>query len=243
MEREVRRVQLVGGHSLSFTIPKRWASILGLTQGDAVEMLFDGSSIVVKPLKRAEESGQVNIFVDLADGFDATLLKVVSAYVEDVTNVKVKASYSDVIKLGELLEDVITPLYVHANPSSTIHEVILPDPPLSVDQVISKLTGLTIRILKEGADLETLKDFNRTYNALLRVSKKEILAGSGDPLSVLDCVQLAELLRHLVEIAGLINGFGKEFEVAGFLEVLNSFRTVNVDAVLRVVNNCKCPDG
>jgi len=240
MEREVRKVQLVGGHSLSVTIPKRWASILGLTQGNAVEMLFDGSSIVVKPLKKAPESGQVNIFVDLADGLDVALLKVVSAYVEGVTNVRVKASYSDMTKLGELLENSVAPLYIHANPASTIHEIILQDPPLSVDQVLSKLIGLTIRILKGGAELETLKDFNRTYNALLRVSKKEILTGSRDPLSVLDCVQLAELLRHLVEIVGLINSFGKEFEVIEFLEeILNSFRTVNVDVALRVVSSCK----
>jgi len=168
---------------------------LGLIQGNTIEMLFDGFSIVVKPLKRAEELRQVNIFVDLADGFDAALLKVVSTYVEGVTNVRVKASCSDMTKLGELLEDVINPLYIHANPASTIHKIILQDPPLSVDQVVSKLIGLTIRILKEGADLETLKISYRTYNALLRVSKKEILAGSGGSLSVLDCVQLAEPLR------------------------------------------------
>jgi len=88
-------------------------------------MLFDCSSIVVKPLKRAEELGQVNIFVDLADALDAALAKVVSTYVEGVTNVRVKASYSDMTKLGELLENAVAPLYIHANPASTIHEIIL----------------------------------------------------------------------------------------------------------------------
>jgi len=58
----------------------------------------------------------------------------------------------------------------------------------------------------------------------------------------LDCVQLADLLRQFVEIVGPINSFRKEFEVIGFLEILNSFRTVNVDVTLRVVNNCKCSE-
>ncbi len=204
-ERDVRKVIRVGMRSLAITIPKKWARELGLEPGSSVDMVYDGSKIVVKPQSRGEAE-ETNIFVEVGHDIEAALRKLIAGYIEGVTRVRVKASYSEAIELGEKLREYVPSAIIVAKPGSAYHDIVFTDYSIGLRDILDKLATTVLEVLSRLEkntlnDVEKLyQDFIKSYTLCMRVAKRKIVEGAEQPLDIVDGIVFARYLREIVEM-------------------------------------------
>ncbi|MEM0014574.1 MAG: AbrB/MazE/SpoVT family DNA-binding domain-containing protein [Zestosphaera sp.] len=209
-EKVVKKVSVVGKGSLSVIIPKKWAESIGIKPGDDVNLVFDGSRITMLPRTQRESDEGMNILVEV-ESQDLALRKLVSAYLEGVTKVKVKSSYVDVIELAEKLKSNVTMFILKADPSSDVHEFVFNDVKAELDS-IAKLMESTIyevlEALEEGA-LEraslAYKEVMRMYLYFLRNLKLHLAEESIEPYEAIDLVLAVEYVKELLDVLMSMN--------------------------------------
>ncbi|MEM2005254.1 MAG: AbrB/MazE/SpoVT family DNA-binding domain-containing protein [Zestosphaera sp.] len=209
-EKVVKKVSVVGKGSLSVIIPKKWAESIGIKPGDDVNLVFDGSRITMLPRTQRESDESMNILVEV-ESQDLALRKLVSAYLEGVTKVKVKSSYVDVIELAEKLKSNVTMFILKADPSSDVHEFVFNDVKAELDS-IAKLMESTIyevlEALEEGA-LEraslAYKEVMRMYLYFLRNLKLHLAEESIEPYEAIDLVLAVEYVKELLDVLMSMN--------------------------------------
>ncbi len=204
-ERDVRKVIRVGMRSLAITIPKKWARELGLEPGSSVDMVFDGNKIVVKPQSRGEAE-ESNIFVEVGHNLETAIRKLIAGYIEGVTRVRVKASYSEAIELGERLREYVPLAIVVAKPGSAYHDIVFTDYNVGLRDILDKLATTVLEVLsrlEKGSlnDVDKLyQDFIKSYTLCMRVAKRRIVEGAEQPLDIVDGIVFARYLREIVEM-------------------------------------------
>ncbi|MEM2018731.1 MAG: AbrB/MazE/SpoVT family DNA-binding domain-containing protein, partial [Zestosphaera sp.] len=124
-EKIVKKIGLIGKGSLSVVIPKKWADSIGVRPGDEIGLIFDGSKITIVPHTQ-EEPENINILIEIEEP-DLALRKLIASYVEGVTRVKVRAEYTELLKISEKLRESISMFMLRADPNSRIHEIIFDD--------------------------------------------------------------------------------------------------------------------
>lgn len=201
-EKIVKKIGLVGKGSLSVVIPKKWADSIGVKPGDEVGLIFDGSKITIVPHAQKEPEN-VNILIEI-DESDLALRKLVASYVEGVTRVKVKAEYTELLKVSERLRESISMFMLRADPNSRIHEIIFDDVKTDIPSTLRLIESMTAEILESLANRDYEKvtmyhrEFMRIYLYFLRNLKLNLAEGSIEPYEAIDLLLSIEYVKELV---------------------------------------------
>lgn len=229
----VKRVNVVGRGSLSVILPKRWAEALGLKPGDRVNLVFDGSRVVLTPYSSEGAAEEMNIMVEV-DSEEVALRKLVASYFEGVTRVKVRSGYEEVVKLSERLRDVVPGFVLMGNPQSTVHEVVFTDVETSLPELLKTFEPVVYRALEEieevGSPGPMYREFMRKYLHLLRAIKYGAAQGSLDTYEAVDLALALEYIRELVDSVARLERSRVEVDAA-LGQVLDSARAL-VGAIL-----------
>jgi len=232
-ERLVKRVNVVGRGSLSVILPKRWAEALGLKPGDRVNLVFDGSRVVLTPYSSEGAAEEMNIMVEVGSE-EVALRKLVASYFEGVTRVKVRSGYEEVVKLSERLRDVVPGFVLMGNPQSTVHEVVFTDVETSLPELLKTFEPVVYRALEEieevGSPGPMYREFMRKYLHLLRAIKYGAAQGSLDTYEAVDLALALEYIRELVDSVARLERSRVEVDAA-LGQVLDSARAL-VGAIL-----------
>lgn len=201
-EKIVKKIGLVGKGSLSVVIPKKWADSIGVKPGDEVGLIFDGSKITLVPHTR-EGQENINILIDV-DEPDLALRKLMASYVEGVTRVKVRAEYTELLKISERLRESISMFMLKADPNSKIHEVIFDDVRTDIPSTLRLVESVTTEILENliSKDYEKVmmyhKEFMRLYLYFLRNLKLNLAENSIEPYEAIDLLLSIEYVKELI---------------------------------------------
>lgn len=201
-EKIIKKVGLVGKGSLSVVIPKKWADSIGVKPGDEVGLIFDGSKITLVPHTR-EEPENINILIEI-DEPDLALRKLIASYVEGVTRVKVRAEYTELLKISERLRESISMFMLRAEPNSRIHEIIFDDVKTDIPSTLRLIESITTEILENliNRDYEKIvmyhKEFMRNYLHFLRNLKLNLAESSIEPYEAIDLLLSIEYIKELV---------------------------------------------
>jgi len=229
----VKRVNVVGRGSLSVILPKRWAEALGLKPGDRVNLVFDGSRVVLTPYSSEGAAEEMNIMVEVGSE-EVALRKLVASYFEGVTRVKVRSGYEEVVKLSERLRDVVPGFVLMGNPQSTVHEVVFTDVETSLPELLKTFEPVVYRALEEieevGSPGPMYREFMRKYLHLLRAIKYGAAQGSLDTYEAVDLALALEYIRELVDSVARLERSRVEVDAA-LGQVLDSARAL-VGAIL-----------
>jgi len=202
-EKIVKKVGLIGKGSLSVVIPKRWADSVGMKPGDEVGLIFDGSKITLVPHTK-EEQENINILIDI-DEPDLALRKLMASYVEGVTRVKVRAEYTELLKISEKLRESIPMFMLKADPNSKIHEIIFDDVKADIPSTLRLIESTSTEILENlvSKDYEKLvmchKEFMRLYLYFLRNLKLNLAENNIEPYEAIDLLLSIEYVKELID--------------------------------------------
>jgi len=209
-ERLVKRVNVVGRGSLSVILPKRWAEALGLKPGDRVNLIFDGSRVVLTPYGSEGAAEEMSIMVKV-DKEEVALRKLTASYFEGVTRVKVRSDYDALVRLSERLRDVVPSFVLMGDPQSTVHEVVFTDVEASLPDLLRAFDSIVYRALEEieevGYPGPMYREFMRKYLHLLRTIKHSAAQGS---LDTYEAVDLALALEYVKELIDVVSRLGRD---------------------------------
>ncbi len=209
VEHESRKVVRVGLRSLAVTIPKRWASELGLEPGSTVDLYFDGESITIKP-RSPTEGEEVNVFVDASEGIERVVRKIVSSFLEGVTRVKLKADYATALRVFSELRKHIPSMLTIADPKSRFHTIVFTEYRLEPWELLKKVVSVLENLLEMaregrlecGSDevTEVIAEVSRLYHLGIRVSKSLVVQGTKGALDAVDTLFMLKYVRDAVEL-------------------------------------------
>ncbi len=232
-ERLVKRVNVVGRGSLSVILPKRWAEALGLKPGDRVNLVFDGSRVVLTPYGGEGTAEEMNIMVEV-DKEEVALRKLVASYFEGVTRIKVRSDYDALVRLSERLRDAVPSFVLMGNPQSTVHEVVFTDVEASLLDLLRAFESIVYRALEEieevGYPGPMYREFMRKYLHLLRTIKYSAAQGSLDTYEAVDLALALEYVKELIDVVSRL-GRGRIEVDTEVGQVLDSAKTL-VGAIL-----------
>jgi len=252
VEHEPRKVIRVGLRSLAITIPKRWASELGLAPGSTVDLYYDGESIAIRP-RSVSEGEELSVFVDASEGFERALRKIISSFLEGVTRVRVKADYGTALKLFAELRKRIPSMLTIADPKSSFHTIVFTEYRIEPQELLKKVVAVLenlVEMAKEGrlrcsdGDVdEVLHEVSRLYHLGIRLSKALVPQGTKRALEAVDNIFMLKYVRDAVE---LIASSCRELEAmddglrARILDTLiasiRSFVDNDIEGLLKVID-------
>lgn len=180
MSIEVRRVQRLGSSSLVVTIPKEWASRLGIKAGEKVYLIDEGDSIRITPTVAGMENSS-SIRIDLSR-LDANMASnaVNCIYLAGVSEARIKVSgnVEDALYAMRMKSDSLSGVDVSADPQGNVDVKIL----LDIDKIdvsnlmislgfnATRLLKLLLRVASKGsldpADLQEASFLWREYTRL-----------------------------------------------------------------------------
>gem|GEM_PF-705947 len=201
-EKIVKKIGLIGKGSLSVVIPKKWADSIGVRPGDEIGLIFDGSKITIVPHTQ-EEPENINILIEIEEP-DLALRKLIASYVEGVTRVKVRAEYTELLKISEKLRESISMFMLRADPNSRIHEIIFDDVKTDITSTLKLIESITTEILESlvNRDYEKAtmyhREFMRIYLHFLRSLKLNLAENSVEPYEAIDLLLSIEYVKELV---------------------------------------------
>ncbi len=190
MSIEVRRVQRLGSSSLVVTIPKEWASRLGIQAGSKVYLIDEGDSIRISSTLVSMKNS-THIKIDLSR-FDAKTASnavncIYLAGLSEAT-VKVSGDLEEVLYLMRMKSDSLTGVDVSANPEGVVKIKILLDiERVDVSNLILSLGFNATRFLKlltrvtskgsvEPSDLQEASFLWREYTRIQHTIIRYIVA-------------------------------------------------------------------
>jgi hypothetical protein len=171
---------------------------MGLKPGDQVKLFFNGDRVSMAPVKEDDlMRGQVAI-----EGADrVTFAKLKAAFMEGVSNVKLKADYESAVKLVSDLRREVSPLLFIGKPGSEYHTLVFPEIHVNYNELVVKLCELFSKITRRDGDLNVLLlDFKHTVLLLIRLLKIKCYEDSLNLPDALDIVLYANILSELVDL-------------------------------------------
>ncbi len=215
---EARKILRVGAKSYAVSIPKKWASALGLKPGDTVDVILDKNGfIIIKPRRTPENVVLANaVTIDASSMSKEELFKAIEgSYIEGFDVVKIVGISEPEILAAELITKVTTRLpgaVVLEEPDGITIKVALSEGVVSLSEIVQKMLSVLnnmysrmMEFLREpsmkahGEKVLILDDeLDRMYFLGLRIIKKQLVkARSSDVAS-------SEELRGLVDATLLI---------------------------------------
>lgn len=171
---------------------------LGVNVGDKVRLVYDGTKVIVTPVKENELlRGQ--IMIEGAD--EVALAKLTAAFMEGIANIKLKADYEQAVKLlNELKDQVPSVLYI-AKPGAQYHTIIFPDVSVDHIELLAKFCEVFKKIIRREGELGALlSDFKYTRLLLMRVLKIKYYENNLNTPEALDIVLFINTLCEIVDL-------------------------------------------
>lgn len=264
MEYDKRKIIKVGEKSYAVTLPKRWCSELGLRPGEIVDLVYSGSTVLLKPFNRRHvdsDEGRVYIEISNENEYEKVISELAACYVEGVTHVKLKGDPVKVTKLTSELSNYLTGVVAVGGVKSSFTELRFPEGVVELEEVIDRIFSLLdealtliLEIMRGERGDETrrevilyLKEARKLYYVGMRGAKeKSILSSSEEVLNVIDHIlflknvkQAIEVLLKILETS--VENLGSLFEA--FLKVskllkdsMSAYLEKNIDKALEVLS-------
>ncbi|RLG75254.1 MAG: hypothetical protein DRO14_04800 [Thermoprotei archaeon] len=251
-EYDKRKVIRVGEKSYAVTLPRKWCSELGIKPGDVVDLIYYGSSIVLKPVLKAEGGGArdrgMQLMLDMSRSRDYLMRELIACYVEGVTRVRIKGNEADVSKLVNYLQRKLIGLVAVNEVSSSFTDVIFTDVSIDVNSILKRMMSIikvlltNLYELVDGArddvyySIMSIEDeIDRLYFLGLRVCKDlctklsgEELLNSIDAISILkDIENIADSLLRCTEVLRNL----KKPHISSAVKILNYIEKVVIDTL------------
>ena len=221
---EARKVLRVGAKSYAVSIPKKWASALGLKPGDMVDVILDKNGyIIIKPRRAAENVVLANaVTIDAGSMSKEELFKAIEgSYIEGYDVVKITGIAEPEILAAELITKVTTRLpgtVVLEEPDGITIKVALSEGVVSLGEIVQKMLSVmnnmysrmmdflskpSVRSL--GEKILILDDeLDRMYFLGLRIIKKQLVkarasdvASSEELRALVDATLLIKAIEHV----------------------------------------------
>jgi len=256
MEHDSRKLIRVGPGSIALTIPKKWASLMGLKTGDVVDIYFDGKKLSAVPRRRAVTDESIQIFIDVTEGnVSAAVRKLAAAFVEGVTKVRVRCQQETLRKLtAELRRAVPDFIVIGGKGQGELSDIVFTSYDVGLSDVVNKIINLVVETVRNmpvnrEAVNYLVNEFMRLYNVSLRIAKSKLMETYGEDLmDVIDTIALLshtrELVSELQNYMMLSEGSGLTSELDVMIEelteaILNSVVTNNLDSAVRHIDACE----
>ena len=256
MEHDSRKLIRVGPGSIALTIPKKWASLMGLKTGDVVDIYFDGKKLSAVPRRRAVTDESIQIFIDVTErNVSAAVRKLAAAFVEGVTKVRVRCQQETLRKLtAELRRAVPDFIVIGGKGQGELSDIVFTSYDVGLSDVVNKIINLVVETVRNmpvnrEAVNYLVNEFMRLYNVSLRIAKSKLMETYGEDLmDVIDTIALLshtrELVSELQNYMMLSEGSGLTSELDVMIEelteaILNSVVTNNLDSAVRHIDACE----
>ncbi|MEM4717517.1 MAG: AbrB/MazE/SpoVT family DNA-binding domain-containing protein [Desulfurococcaceae archaeon] len=235
MSIEIRKIIKVGKQSSAIVMPSKWIKQLGLNTGDRVKLVYDGSRIIITPIKEGEFlGGQVMI-----EGSDnVAFAKLIAAFMEGVASIKLKSEYEDAIRLLNDLKKEIPSIVFVARPDTEYHTIIFPDVGVDHNDLLVKLCEVFKKIIRNDGDPRfLLSDFNYTYLLLMRLLKIKYYENGLNVPEALDTVLFANTLNEIIKLI-----IHKRFEISEELQeavsvLVDQLHSSDLDTAIKIASN------
>ena len=256
MEHDSRKLIRVGPGSIALTIPKKWASLMGLKTGDVVDIYFDGKKLSAVPRRRAVTDESIQIFIDVTEGnVSAAVRKLAAAFVEGITKVRVRCQQETLRKLtAELRRAVPDFIVIGGKGQGELSDIVFTSYDVGLSDVVNKIINLVVETVRNmpvnrEAVNYLVNEFMRLYNVSLRIAKSKLMETYGEDLmDVIDTIALLshtrELVSELQNYMMLSEGSRLTSELDVMIEelteaILNSVVTNNSDSAVRHIDACE----
>ena len=256
MEHDSRKLIRVGPGSIALTIPKKWVSLMGLRVGDVVDIYFDGKKLSAVPRRRVSVDESIQIFIDVNErNVSAAVHKLVAAFVEGVTKVRIRCCQDTLRKLTIELRKVVPDFIVIGSKGrADLYDIIFTSYDVELNDVVSKVVNLVVeavRNLSAGRDAVNylINEFIRLYNVGIRIAKTKVMEAYGEEvMNVIDTIVLLSHIRELVnELHSYMMLAGNSVlthELNNVIEelteaILNSVITNNIDSAVKHIDACE----
>ncbi|MEM0250247.1 MAG: AbrB/MazE/SpoVT family DNA-binding domain-containing protein [Desulfurococcaceae archaeon] len=235
MESETRKIMRIGPRSSAVVLPSKWIRELGLKHGDRVKLFYSGAKIIITPLKE-DELARGQIMIEGANTVASAKLK--AAFLEGITNIKLKASYDEAIKLLQSLKEELPSMVFIASPEGQYHTVVFPDIGIDHASLLVKLCELFKKMMRREGELHDLAmDFNYTQLLLVRSLKMKLYEEAIDVADALDVVLFAKILGELASSV-LERGSNLDEEVIDALAILvEQYYAKDLDHAVRIASS------
>jgi len=232
---EIRKVIRVGKQSSAVVIPSTWMKQLGVNVGDQVKLIYDGTRVIMTPIKENELlRGQIMI-----EGTDKiAFAKLIAAFMEGIANIKLKADYEKAVKLlNELKKEVPSLLFV-TKPDAKYHTVIFPDIEVDYSELLAKFCEVFKKIIRREGELNVLlSDFKYTRLLLVRLLKIRYYEDSLNVPEALDIVLFTNTLSEIVELIAKGN-IEISQEISDAISILvDQFYSSDLDTAVKIGGN------
>jgi len=219
---EARKILRVGAKSYAVSIPKKWASVLGLKPGDTVDVILDKNGlIIIRPRKIVSNITSANIAtINASELSREELFKAIEgSYIEGYDVIKIAGLDEPEIIAAELATKITTRLpgtVVLEEDGGILIKVALSEEVVSLDEVVQKmmsvLSSMYARMLdflrkpaqrSHGEKILVLDDeLDRMYFLGLRIIKKQLvrsrLSDSSNELrALIDAALLIKAIEHV----------------------------------------------
>lgn len=143
VEYDKRKVIKVGERSYAITIPKKWSKELGMKPGDVVDLIYDGQSIIIKPLiKTSSFDIPGRIILDIRKSKDHLMREIIACYIEGLNKVRVKGEVRELNKLVNYLQKKLVGLVAISKIGSDYLDIVFVESYLNLDEITKRATSI-----------------------------------------------------------------------------------------------------
>jgi len=218
---ETRKIIRVGEKSYAITIPKKWASILGLEPGSTVDVIFDKTGIIyIKPRKLKAKAGIPSEVVLKLNECDSIVDKCISGcYIEghDIVVLEVPPTMEVLDNISSKLPGVIV---VEGEGDKVIVKMAISENIVRFDEVINRMVKVLESMydhmeefIEEGSKEDAYKllksddELDRLFFLGLRLAKRSILSKllEGDISYAKELLDITLLIRSIEHVGDALD--------------------------------------
>ncbi len=224
-QRVVRRVQVTGGSTFIISIPKEWASSVGIDRGSMVTLSLehDGSIRVIPSGKKLQSTNVAEIFVKKEISEGAVLREIMSKYLVGYKTIHVRFQQDNPILRGKLKEIAVKKLIgaevLHEDSREMTIQVLVNVGDFPLINIIQKMGDTDKSMLLDAIELfrKGLKD--KTYIGELAM-RDDIV----DKLYLYGLRQLNTALKGYVSLEEI--GLSRSEEILSYGMVLKNMERI-----------------
>ncbi|MEZ0345873.1 MAG: PhoU domain-containing protein [Infirmifilum sp.] len=239
-QKVVRRVQVTGGSTFIVSIPKEWASSMGIKQGSMVSLSLehDGSIRIVPSGKKSQAANMTEILVKKDSTHGAVLREVMSKYLVGYKIIHLKFSRDDPLLRSKLKEIAVRKLIgaevLHEDSREMTIQVLVNVEDLPISSIILKMKDTNKSMLRDAIDL-------LRKNEIEKMNTEEILARDDivDKLYLYGLRQLNTALKGYVTLEEI--GLSRSEEILSYGMVLKNIERIGDHAASIAINMVEIP--
>lgn len=238
----VRRVQLTGGSTYIVSIPKEWASEIGITKGSLVTLTLepDGTIRVIPSARKPQAVSSAEVVVERGASRGAILREVMSKYLMGYKIIRLNFSRDDP-ELRRMIKELLVRKLIgaeilHEDSREMTVQVLVNVEDLPISAIISKMRETDKSMLRDPLDL-------LEKGAQANLDAGEILARD-DIIDKLYLYGLRQLNTALKGYTGLEEiGLSRTEEVLSYGMVLKNLERIGDHAVNIAMHLRETPAG